>query len=205
VIAALAARFRDLDLAEEAFAESCARAARHWRLGGVPDDPAAWLYRTAQRAALDAIRKRQVRGRHAPDAAHQPLDVDQHAERRDQHDHGRQHATDEALPQVGDRGVVEAGRQLVEEAAGLVGGVGLFEAGPEDGDVVELADGLGHFCAERARLADGRRGDEEDDGGEGQRQAAADQGGSGAPPDPETPFDHGHQRGQRQAEHQADG
>jgi len=66
VIAALAARYRDLDLAEDAFAEACARAALKWA-GERPADPAAWLYRTADRAALDAIRKRQVRTRLIPD------------------------------------------------------------------------------------------------------------------------------------------
>lgn len=62
VIAALAARFRDLDLAEEAFAESCARAAARW-VEEMPRDPAAWLYRTAERAALDLIRRRGTRER----------------------------------------------------------------------------------------------------------------------------------------------
>jgi RNA polymerase sigma-70 factor, ECF subfamily len=65
--AALAARFRSLDLAEDAFAEACARAAEHWATpGGVPLDPAAWLYRVATRAALDQLRRAEVRGRLAP-------------------------------------------------------------------------------------------------------------------------------------------
>lgn len=67
VIAALAARYRDLGLAEEAFAESCARAAAHWPRNGAPQDPAGWLYRTAERAALDLVRKRAVRERLAPE------------------------------------------------------------------------------------------------------------------------------------------
>ena len=67
VRAALAARFRDLDLAEEAFAEACARAAQAWPGGGEPRDPAAWLYRAAFRAALDQQRRRAVRRRLAPD------------------------------------------------------------------------------------------------------------------------------------------
>lgn len=66
IIAALAARYRDLDLAEESFAEACARAAGAWT-HGVPDRPDAWLYRTADRAALDTIRKRRVRERLAPE------------------------------------------------------------------------------------------------------------------------------------------
>ena len=60
IIAALAARFRDLDLAEEAFAEACARAASAWTRGP-PSNPEGWLYVAAQRHALDLIRKRRVR------------------------------------------------------------------------------------------------------------------------------------------------
>ncbi len=58
--AALAARFRDLDIAEDAYAEACARAARAW-VTGTPRDPAAWLFRVAERAALDMVRRRLVR------------------------------------------------------------------------------------------------------------------------------------------------
>jgi RNA polymerase sigma-70 factor, ECF subfamily len=61
IIAALAVHFRDLTLAEDAFSESCLRAVRIWPERGVPDDPAAWLYRVAERAALDGLRRRRVR------------------------------------------------------------------------------------------------------------------------------------------------
>ncbi|HSI17340.1 MAG TPA: DUF6596 domain-containing protein [Sphingomonas sp.] len=60
IVAALAARFRDLDLAEEAFGEACARAVRVWA-SAQPRDPAAWLYRVAERAALDQIRRATTR------------------------------------------------------------------------------------------------------------------------------------------------
>ncbi|HYF23991.1 MAG TPA: DUF6596 domain-containing protein [Caulobacteraceae bacterium] len=63
VIAALAARFRDLDLAEDAFAEACAAATAVWPGKGAPADAAAWLYAAAARKALDAVRRRAVRGR----------------------------------------------------------------------------------------------------------------------------------------------
>jgi RNA polymerase sigma-70 factor (ECF subfamily) len=76
VVAALAARFRDLDLAEESFAEACAKAAEHWPGAGAPDDPAAWLYSTARRAALDMLRKRDVRRRLAPDAEEEMAEMD---------------------------------------------------------------------------------------------------------------------------------
>lgn len=68
IIAALATRFRDLDIAEEAFADACAKAAEAWPRSGVPDDPAAWLYRVAERRGLDAVRKRTVRERLVPEA-----------------------------------------------------------------------------------------------------------------------------------------
>lgn len=60
VIAALAARFSDLDLAEESFAEACARAAAALE-SAPPRDPAALLYRVAERAALDSLRRASVR------------------------------------------------------------------------------------------------------------------------------------------------
>ncbi|HWK34883.1 RNA polymerase sigma factor [Sphingomonas sp.] len=60
MIAALAARFRDLDIAEDAFAEACARAVKAWE-SAPPRDPAAWLYRVAERVAIDTLRQRGVR------------------------------------------------------------------------------------------------------------------------------------------------
>lgn len=68
IVAALAARFRDLDMAEEAFAEACSRAAKAWPVSGTPSEPAAWLYRAAERAALDMVRRRRVRHTLLPDA-----------------------------------------------------------------------------------------------------------------------------------------
>jgi RNA polymerase sigma-70 factor (ECF subfamily) len=59
IIAALAARFRNLDLAEDALAEASLRAAETWPRDGLPRDPAAWLYRVAERCLLDALRRRR--------------------------------------------------------------------------------------------------------------------------------------------------
>lgn len=67
VVAALAARFRNLELAEDAFSEACEAAARSWPNSGAPIDPAAWLYRVAYRRALDEVRRQAVRDRLAPD------------------------------------------------------------------------------------------------------------------------------------------
>ncbi|MBW8786154.1 MAG: RNA polymerase subunit sigma-24, partial [Novosphingobium sp.] len=60
IIAALAARFRDLDLAEDALAEAYARAVSAWA-DAPPANPAGWLYRVATRVALDSLRRNAVR------------------------------------------------------------------------------------------------------------------------------------------------
>jgi len=67
VVAALAARFRDLDLAEEATAEALSAAVAAWR-AKPPRDPGAWLYATAVRKALDLLRRERVRAAAAHDA-----------------------------------------------------------------------------------------------------------------------------------------
>jgi RNA polymerase sigma-70 factor, ECF subfamily len=67
IVAALAARFRDLDIAEEAFAEACVQAAEAWPAQGMPRDPAAWLYRVAEHRAVDMLRKQRTRDRLTPD------------------------------------------------------------------------------------------------------------------------------------------
>lgn len=66
VVAALAARLRDLDAAEDAFAEASAAALVAWP-NLAPRDPAAWLWRAAWRKALDARRRAAVRTRLSPD------------------------------------------------------------------------------------------------------------------------------------------
>jgi RNA polymerase sigma-70 factor (ECF subfamily) len=60
VVAALAARLRDLDLAEDAFADASAAALAAWP-AQPPRDPAAWLWRAALRRAIDAKRRAIVR------------------------------------------------------------------------------------------------------------------------------------------------
>ncbi|MXO64771.1 RNA polymerase sigma factor [Altericroceibacterium endophyticum] len=62
LLAALSARFRDIDLAEEALSEACLRAVSQPQ---PPSDWAAWLYRTAVHAAIDQLRRRQHARRHA--------------------------------------------------------------------------------------------------------------------------------------------
>ena len=65
VVATLARRLGDLQLAEDAVSEAFAAAAVAWPSAGVPDRPGAWLTTTAWRKALDVVR----RDRSTPGAA----------------------------------------------------------------------------------------------------------------------------------------
>jgi len=67
-VAALAARLRDLDLAEDAFADATTAALTAWPLQP-PRDPAAWLWRAAFRRAIDARRRAATRERAVFDPA----------------------------------------------------------------------------------------------------------------------------------------
>ncbi|NYF57921.1 RNA polymerase sigma factor [Micromonospora purpureochromogenes] len=66
VVAGLARRFGDLDVAEEATAEAFVAAAERWPREGVPPNPGGWLATTATRKAIDRLRRESQR-----DAKHQ--------------------------------------------------------------------------------------------------------------------------------------
>jgi RNA polymerase sigma-70 factor (ECF subfamily) len=61
VVASLARRFGDLDIAEEATAEAFATAVERWPADGVPPNPGAWLTTTASHKAIDRIRRENKR------------------------------------------------------------------------------------------------------------------------------------------------
>src|SRR3954447_20214301 len=66
VVASLARRFGDLDIAEEAAGEALLVAVERWPVDGVPPNPGGWLTTTAARRAIDRIRRESHR-----DAKHQ--------------------------------------------------------------------------------------------------------------------------------------
>ena len=56
-VATVARRFGDLDVAEETAGEAFAIAAERWPIDGVPASPGAWLTTTANRKAIDRLRR----------------------------------------------------------------------------------------------------------------------------------------------------
>ena len=61
VVAALTRRFGDLDVAEEMAAEAFAVAVERWPTDGVPPNPGAWIVTTANRRAIDRLRRESRR------------------------------------------------------------------------------------------------------------------------------------------------
>ncbi|MEV4541240.1 RNA polymerase sigma factor [Micromonospora echinaurantiaca] len=61
MVAGLARRFGDLDVAEEATAEAFVAAAERWPREGVPPNPGGWLATTATRRAIDRLRRESQR------------------------------------------------------------------------------------------------------------------------------------------------
>ncbi|WP_170552974.1 RNA polymerase sigma factor [Ruegeria atlantica] len=86
-IAALTRVFRDIDTAEEAFADACLKALTVWPKDGAPRDPLAWLLTTARNAGLDHVRKSQRRAailsRHTEEFQPAPTETPDPDEMRD--------------------------------------------------------------------------------------------------------------------------
>lgn len=66
LVASLARRFGDLDVAEDAVSEALITAVERWPVEGFPPNPGAWLTTTANNKAIDRIRRESRR-----DAKHQ--------------------------------------------------------------------------------------------------------------------------------------
>jgi RNA polymerase sigma-70 factor, ECF subfamily len=73
-IGALLRYFRDLEVAEEAFQESCLRALKSWPQNGPPRDPTAWLILVGRNAALDGVRRDSKQRPLPPDEAISDID-----------------------------------------------------------------------------------------------------------------------------------
>ncbi len=63
VLAGLARRVRDIDLAEEAIQDAFAEAMRSWPESGVPANPGGWIATVSRRRAIDRIRREQTYAR----------------------------------------------------------------------------------------------------------------------------------------------
>lgn len=61
VVASLARRFGDLDIAEEAASEALVVALERWPSDGIPPNPGGWLTTTAGNRAIDRIRREKIR------------------------------------------------------------------------------------------------------------------------------------------------
>ncbi len=59
-VGVLVRTFRDLDLAEESVQDAFATALVRWPRDGIPDEPGAWIVRTAHNRAIDVIRRQRV-------------------------------------------------------------------------------------------------------------------------------------------------
>ena len=61
VVASLARRFGDLDLAEDMAGEALITALERWPADGIPPNPGGWLTTTAANRAIDKIRREKIR------------------------------------------------------------------------------------------------------------------------------------------------
>lgn len=66
LVALLLARFRRLDLVEDALADAVEAASRTWPDDGVPDNPVGWLMTAAGRRVIDRLRTEDVARRKEP-------------------------------------------------------------------------------------------------------------------------------------------
>lgn len=82
VLALLATRLGDVDLADESVQDALVEAWTTWPTRGVPDNPAGWLMTVARHKAIDRIRRRTAAERRARAAARDVLESAEVAEDR---------------------------------------------------------------------------------------------------------------------------
>jgi RNA polymerase sigma-70 factor, ECF subfamily len=84
VVASLIRVLSDFDLAEEVVEDAFVAAIEQWGATGIPDAPAAWLYRTARHKAIDRIRRRvRFADKEAELAAMAAVETDSHPDEPD--------------------------------------------------------------------------------------------------------------------------
>lgn len=66
LVSLLLARFRRLDLVEDALGDAVEAATRRWPRDGTPDNPAGWLHTVARRRILDRLRAEAMAQRKVP-------------------------------------------------------------------------------------------------------------------------------------------
>jgi RNA polymerase sigma-70 factor (ECF subfamily) len=72
VRARLIGSLRNFDLAEDALQDALVKAWERWPADGIPEHPAAWLFRVAERRAVDALRHERIkRGNDSSDPDHE--------------------------------------------------------------------------------------------------------------------------------------
>jgi len=69
MVAALTRIFgaHNLALAEDVVQDAFCRALEAWKIGGLPENPSAWLMATAKNRALDLLRRERTAGKYAPE------------------------------------------------------------------------------------------------------------------------------------------
>ncbi|MCA9664625.1 MAG: RNA polymerase subunit sigma-24 [Myxococcales bacterium] len=92
VLAALVARYGDLEICEDALQDALTIALERWPREGVPENAAAWITTAAQRRTLDRLRRRRT-ARDKTSAVAEALALSA-AERAAQHDAARDAALD---------------------------------------------------------------------------------------------------------------
>ena len=70
IVAGVARMVRDIGLAEELAQDALVSALEHWPTDGVPDNPGAWLMRTAKNKALDRLRQLKLIDRKLEEIGH---------------------------------------------------------------------------------------------------------------------------------------